>query len=594
MAGAVVVHVWGFSDWVPLLALLGMFVLVVGALFVDGRSPGEGNVVARLLVRIPESFERALKFPGWAGATVSMSLFGLMVAGVGLYADIAWHVDLGRDEILFTPPHTMIVIGLGIIAAAAGIGILFASLTDGPGLRWSWVRVPYSTLLLGAMGIGALVGFPLDNWWHAVYGIDVTLWSPTHLLMVAGGALSPIACWFVLAEAGARPDDGWQVRAAHVTCASFALVGATAIQGEFSFGVPQFQHLYHPVLIVLTASVFFVAARVVVGPGGALACWAGFLALWLAPMLLGQTQMGANPGFSEPRAPLYLPAAVAVELAALAVGTRRPLRFAGVAAAGVLTLGLGGEWLWQTGARQPWTTALLPDALLVGALVAAGGAVVGALIAGAALGRRSGVPLAVAAAAGVAVLAGLALPLPREVGDVEAAVTLDQRTTDRAVVHVTLDPPDAAEGARWLQVMSWQGGGSLISPLREVGPGQYVSEHSVPVTGSWKTLVRLHRGAELMAVPVYAPPDPEIGAPEVPAVDRTMPMIAETSLLLREVREGQSGSPRAVVTTAVALAVMAWIGAAALTTFQTVRRRDEDERPVVPAPVTVPVERLGR
>ena len=41
----------------------------------------------------------------------------LATAALGLHWEVGWHIDFGRDKaLLFTPPHTMIVIGLaGIV-----------------------------------------------------------------------------------------------------------------------------------------------------------------------------------------------------------------------------------------------------------------------------------------------------------------------------------------------------------------------------------------------------------------------------------------------------------------------------------------------
>jgi len=56
-------------------------------------------------------------------------------------------------------------------------------------------------------------------------------------------------------------------------------------------------------------------------------------------------------------------------------------------------------------------------------------------------------------------------------------------------------------------------------------------------------MVSLQRGDEVMAVPIYLPADPEIGAPEVPAVpERTEKFVRNTTILLREVRGGPPGT----------------------------------------------------
>ena len=48
------------------------------------------------------------------------------------------------------------------------------------------------------------------------------------------------------------------------------LIGLSTFQAEFDFGVPQFDFLFEPMLIMLAASVALVAARLWAGRGGAL------------------------------------------------------------------------------------------------------------------------------------------------------------------------------------------------------------------------------------------------------------------------------------------------------------------------------------
>ena len=152
---------------------------------------------------------------------------------------------------------------------------------------------------------------------------------------------------------------------------------------------------------------------------------------------------------------------------------------------------------------------------MVGLCVAIGSAVVGAAFAGAV--RREGrrIPPVAVIAGALAVLVGLALPMPRRVGDVTAAVHVVPAAHGRAVVTASLDPPDAAAHARWFQALSWQGGTLVAADMRRVGPGRYVSDRAVPVTGRSKTVLRLHRGAEMMAVPIRFPSDPAIGKPVI-------------------------------------------------------------------------------
>ena len=47
---------------------------------------------------------------------------------------------------------------------------------------------------------------------------------------------------------------------------------------------------------------------------------------------------------------------------------------------------------------------------------------------------------------------------------------------------------------------SWQGGSETVgADLNQVAVGKYVASRPMPVTGSWKTMVSLQRGDEVMA-----------------------------------------------------------------------------------------------
>jgi hypothetical protein len=118
-------------------------------------------------------------------------------------------------------------------------------------------------------------------------------------------------------------------------------------------------------------------------------------------------------------------------------------------------------------------------------------------------------------------------------------VRLEPTAAGLATVVATLSPTDAADDAYWFQATSWQGGGLVLADMEPTGsPGEYRSEEPVPTDGLWKSLLRLHRGAEMMTVPIYLPADPEIDEPEIAAVDRQAPFESERDYLLRETRDG--------------------------------------------------------
>ncbi|MGH9151114.1 MAG: hypothetical protein ACRD03_01635, partial [Acidimicrobiales bacterium] len=198
---------------------------------------------------------------------------------------------------------------------------------------------------------------------------------------------------------------------------------------------------------------------------------------------------------------------------------------------------------------------------------------------------RPTVPAAALGVAAAAVIVVLAIPLPRNVGEVDAVIRL-QPEGEHARVGVELAPADAAEDATAFGIMSWQGGGRRWSALDEVAPGRYRSAEAVPVTGSWKSMISLMRGDEVMAAAIYMPADPEIGASAVEALpERRVAFQRNTDVLLREATDGPAW-PAVVAYAGVGLVTVFWVVLFALTAR---RVGDADgERPRAPVPAAGP------
>jgi hypothetical protein len=168
---------------------------------------------------------------------------------------------------------------------------------------------------------------------------------------------------------------------------------------------------------------------------------------------------------------------------------------------------------------------------------------------------------ACAGAATIAIATVFALNTPADEG-VRAQVALrDISNGPQREVSATvrLTPREAAEDARWFDVTAWQGGGLVVDPLERVSTGVYRTTEPIPVGGNWKTMIRLHSGSSLTAVPIFLPRDAAIPAAEVPArASFSRGFVDETQLLQRE---KTGGSPALV---AVAYAIVAGIALALL------------------------------
>jgi hypothetical protein len=164
---------------------------------------------------------------------------------------------------------------------------------------------------------------------------------------------------------------------------------------------------------------------------------------------------------------------------------------------------------------------------------------------------------------------GIALPMSAHRGwsadlRVEPVSAQARGGVQMANVTLRLNPADAADGAAWFNVLSWQGasssgpGGSSTTALVRQPDGSYRTASPVPISGAGKTLVRLHTGRSLEALPIYLPADPAIPVTGVDAVDSHRSFVADKRIVQREARADRAGLQRLAYATLGLLATL-WI-----------------------------------
>jgi hypothetical protein len=550
---------------------------ITAALLYLGFGHRSGRV--KLLGRWAAFAERVSGIPGWAALPSAIATTSLITALFGMYWDISLHIDNGRDPgPLANPAHYFILAGLFGIFTAGFIAIVLprerpSEVALRLGRDW-WA--PLGGVLICACGAFSLIGFPLDDIWHRLFGQDVTLWGPTHLMLIGGAAMTLVGI-AVLTVEGLRANAALErPRREHhstkmmraVALTGGLMVGLSTFQAEFDFGVPQFQLIFQPMLLMLAAGLGLVLARVYAGRGAALGAVAFFivvrggLSLLVGP-LLGQTM---------PHFPLYIAEALVVEAVAFWVPTERPLRFGLWAGLGIGTVGLAAEWAWsQVWMPLPWPAAMFPEGALLGLAAALAGATIGAWIgAHLAVERPKRPPTlraaAVCSALVLAALVAFGLHTSTERG-VSARVVLHDVSAGpgrHVQATIALQPRDAAEGAEWFDLTAWQGGGLVVDRLARTGPGRYRTTEPIPVSGSWKTMVRLHRGDSLAGLPVYLPRDAAIPVGEIPATRSFTREFRNEHKLLQREQKGGSAILVAIAYSVVAgvtlglLALLAW------------------------------------
>ncbi len=138
-----------------------------------------------------------------------IALYMLMQAELGLAWDRQWHDLIGRDS-FWIPPHILLYTGV----AGAGLAALCLVLLDTRRyyqkiagvddsstvaiFRFFNSPLGFAILVFGALN--DVLAAPLDNYWHELYGIDVTLWSPFHIMGTIGGVLMGLGSLYAFAS----------------------------------------------------------------------------------------------------------------------------------------------------------------------------------------------------------------------------------------------------------------------------------------------------------------------------------------------------------------------------------------------------------
>jgi hypothetical protein len=408
---------------------------------------------------------------------VALALSGFVLALFGTYWDDAWHTEKGRDTVL-AAPH--IALYAGISLAGAAITGWAALVARAAGLRAAVLHPP---LLLALLGVGvALAAAPVDNGWHLAFGRDAVVWSPPHMLGVAGNLAIAAGLYLALTETGAA-------RAMALVAGAAVLAVAAAPVLEYDTDVPQFDLAFY--LPVLAAGAAFALGLVQARdprPWAATSVALVYTAI-MATITIG-LHIGDMPG---PLVPLIVVPAVALDIA-----RRRQARvpYAALLFAAALFA-----------AYVPYLNWVLSGPFLelgdvaVGLPLAAVAAGVGLTLAS--LARtpsrsRPRTPGAVATAALIALLLLPATAFAHDPGQGEEVMTAD--LAGRAAgesARVTVRPEHCRDTAS-VRLVARRAGEELAAPLTRAGECEFRGRIDLPDRGRWFVYAELRHQDELV------------------------------------------------------------------------------------------------
>jgi len=208
----------------------------------------------------------------------------LIIATCGSFLQIAgtsWDVTshiMQEPETFFTPSHTVLYAGVGLLTIAAGTsGFLLIRNNE---LRGRSFATPMKLLIIGSTI--SLVAGPSDFLWHETFGVDGLL-SPPHLALITGMLINAVATVVGLVRIGVHvtsPSRQRLIKAAMVP--AFAALWFTTTWYVYMFSLPfsdgeNFQFNLNPtiasliaiVTLPLLSSIIFLTASKSIGRFGA-------------------------------------------------------------------------------------------------------------------------------------------------------------------------------------------------------------------------------------------------------------------------------------------------------------------------------------
>ena len=232
---------------------------------------------------------------------LALAFAGAMSALAGGYWDDAWHTERGRDE-FFIAPHIAIYAGIAVAGAALSGWALLAMRRDGA--RAVWQHRPLALALVSVTA--TLLSGPIDNAWHEAFGRDAVIWSPPHMLGIAGTLGLGAA---ILTELAGRREP-W-ARPLTVVAGALVLASAGFATVEYDTDVPQFDEAFYLPVLGLSGGLGLLLVR-----AAADARWAATAAAVVHMAFIGLVAAFLSlVDFPPPALPLLVPAAAVVDLA---------------------------------------------------------------------------------------------------------------------------------------------------------------------------------------------------------------------------------------------------------------------------------------
>jgi hypothetical protein len=153
-------------------------------------------------------------------------LLGAFVMGLGTTWDVSWHARIGRDS-FWIAPHVVVYTGTLLVLLATGLGLAAELLRhrSGNSLEAAARRVPRGLWMIAGGALWFVASAPFDDLWHRLFGLDVTIWSPPHLSLIAAAFTLLLGTLLLVRDEQERLDESEPHRSRGKRLLEWGLIG---------------------------------------------------------------------------------------------------------------------------------------------------------------------------------------------------------------------------------------------------------------------------------------------------------------------------------------------------------------------------------
>jgi hypothetical protein len=270
----------------------------------------------------------------WSLGVLPILALGSVAGLLGVYWDIAWHIDKGRDS-FFTPPHNFIYAFMLIVLTMSLYGLLRDQRDTPFHLKIRHIKLHPGVLIVAVGAMLVLFFAPADDLWHRMFGPDATLWGPMHLIGLLGFTTATFGSLLSSWLERSLTTNANRQRLFTISTFVFAVVllGWTMLYlAEYEYGIQVFPMFWHSLLLLgLPTFTLVLVAKLSPIPWAATLTTVAFTTFrFLLAGYLAVTAQFDLAGQTKPAIPLLILIGVAVDVL---VQRRAPLWLVGIVAA---------------------------------------------------------------------------------------------------------------------------------------------------------------------------------------------------------------------------------------------------------------------